>query len=39
MPALSVKGLDKIIGKFEDLSKNVQSDVQLALNKIGRAHV
>ena len=32
MPAISVKGLDKIIGKFEDLSKNVQNDVQLALN-------
>lgn len=32
MPAISIKGLDKIIGKFEDLSKNVQNDVQLALN-------
>ena len=32
MPTISVKGLDEIIGKFEDLSKNVQNEVQLALN-------
>ena len=32
MPTISIKGLDKIIGKFEDLSNNIQSDIQLALN-------